>query len=229
MFRSMADPGFVRSQREGVDLGDVAALNAYIRTLADPERGVPPLIAPMHGGASASILAVYRDPGPKAAGERGSGFLCWENNDASAERMAGLATCAGLLATDLVPWNAYPWYINRRPSRAELKRAVPVLWGLLERLPSCRVLILFGGDAQRFGRLVDRDRPGWSERRGIVILRTFHTSRQALHHRDPQVRAYRNRHIFETLVAAGRLIGRQGLPECTCPASSTVVSGLAKG
>ena len=54
------------------------------------------------------------------AEERGSGFLCLENDDAAAERFAALLAEAGIEPDRMIPWNAYPWYINRKPNAAEL-------------------------------------------------------------------------------------------------------------
>jgi len=41
----------------------------------------------MCGGVDALALSISRDPGPKAGGTKGSGFLSIENDDPSAERM----------------------------------------------------------------------------------------------------------------------------------------------
>jgi hypothetical protein len=41
----------------------------------------------MYRGVDAPALSISRDPGPKAGGDKGSGFLSVENDDPSAERM----------------------------------------------------------------------------------------------------------------------------------------------
>jgi hypothetical protein len=43
------------------------------------------------------------------------------------------------VAADLLPWNAYPWYINRKPSTAELLLGLPTILRLLELAPAIEV------------------------------------------------------------------------------------------
>ncbi len=47
-----------------------------------------------------------------------SGFLSVENDDAPAERQLRFMDGAGLDPAEVVPWNAYPWYINTKPPNA---------------------------------------------------------------------------------------------------------------
>src|SRR3954447_7289785 len=83
----------------------------------------------------------------------GSGFLCLDNDDATAERFATLLDEAGLSPAQMNPWNAYPWYINRVPRTAELAAGVDPLRRLLERLPNLRVIMLNGTDAAKGWKL----------------------------------------------------------------------------
>lgn len=54
-------------------------LNRFVDELgALDEAGHPPYIPPMYHGIGAPVLTVLRDPGPKAGGAKGSGFLCVE-------------------------------------------------------------------------------------------------------------------------------------------------------
>jgi hypothetical protein len=48
----------------------------------------------------------------------GSGFLCPENDDATAERFATQLDDAGMAVSAILAWNAFPWYINRSPRAA---------------------------------------------------------------------------------------------------------------
>jgi hypothetical protein len=126
----------------------------------------------------ARVLFVARDPGPKTQGEQGgSGFLSLENDDASAERFATLLEEAGIPATETLPWNAYPWYINRDPRAAELEDGVEPLARLLGLLPRLRVVVLLGGSAQDGWRRLERRHPALVS--GLEIVRTYHTSSQA--------------------------------------------------
>jgi hypothetical protein len=85
-------------------------------------------VAPVYGGVHARVLNIFRDPGPKTCiSPGGSGFLCPENDDASAERFATLLDGAGIAVSETQSWNAYPWYINRSPRAAELETGVEPL------------------------------------------------------------------------------------------------------
>src|SRR2546422_9811421 len=102
----MRDPEFRRSQEKGIRLPHIRPLKALVDQLRKEGRGWVPYLAPVYGGVDAEMLAVLRDPGPmtnSAAG--GSGFLCLENDDASAELYATLLDEAGIPASRMVPWN----------------------------------------------------------------------------------------------------------------------------
>ena len=60
---------------------------------------------------------------PLGAAAEGSGFLCLENDDATAYVSLGYSERAGIRpeSDKLLPGNAYPWYINRRPNANEFK------------------------------------------------------------------------------------------------------------
>jgi hypothetical protein len=153
------------------------------------------------------MLSVLRDPGPMthdAAG--GSGFLCLENDDASAERFATLLAEARIAPSQMTPWNAYPWYINRKLKARELAAGVEPLHRLVRLLPRLRVVMLNGRDAQhlwnRFIR-TDHDLPD-----GVVVLPTYHTSAQAFIG-SKEVRAARLAHLRESFASA-RLALDQG-------------------
>ena len=223
MYREMADKTFRDDQWSRRFEPHVAPLNEQILTLTRGEHA-PPLIPPMHGGVAARIVEVFRDPGPKAGGPRGSGFLSWQNDDRSAERHAGLAKCAGLLPQDVVSLNSYLWYINREPTSDELRDGLGAFLSLYALIMEPSVVIFHGGTAHTFLRLLERAAPDWSESSGArpVILETYHTSAQALHHADAAVRQARNTHLFNSLCVAAGAIGRASAPRCTCPASRTI-------
>jgi hypothetical protein len=50
----------------------------------------------------------------------------------------------GVTAVDIVPWNAYPWYVNRKLSAGERQAGVAPLVELLDLLPRVSVLLLQG-------------------------------------------------------------------------------------
>ncbi len=74
-----------------------------------------PHVAAIYGGLNARVLSILRDPGPATQQGKGSGVLCLENDDATAERYSRLLVEAGLPASELVPWNAYQPLPRRSP------------------------------------------------------------------------------------------------------------------
>jgi hypothetical protein len=110
------------------------------------------------------MLSVLQDPGPKTdTAHGGSGFLCLENDDNAAERFATLLADAGIAPARMTPWNAYPWYINRKPNAAELAAGLDPLRRLLGRLPHIRVVML-----RRRPKPLAEVRRGASDDRGVV-------------------------------------------------------------
>ncbi len=165
----------------------------------------------MYGGVNARLLSLLRDPGPatqvlRDGGRSGSGFLCMENDDPSAERICSLFAAVNIPAKDIVPWNAYPWYINRNPRAAELEDGVSPLKDLLDLMPRLRVVMLHGGAAQRGWRRLVRRFPSLVEDRGLAVLATYHTSRQAFWHPSVEERSRRMRHLEDAFARAAQLL-----------------------
>jgi hypothetical protein len=186
----MRDPEYRRQQWNDRWAPHVAPVNALLDELmASSGRPGVPYVAPIYGGVDARVLFVARDPGPKTQGDHGgSGFLSLENDDGSAERFATLLDEAGIPVMETLPWNAYPWYINREPRAAELEDGVEPLARLLGLLPRLRVVVLLGGSAQDGWRRLERRHPGLVS--GLEVVRTYHTSSQAFIG-PPEVRAAR--------------------------------------
>jgi hypothetical protein len=211
----------------------VAPINRLVDELGrQAEAGSPPYVAPMYRGVDAPALAVLRDPGPKAGGARGSGFLSVENDDQTAERQCAFFAEAGLDPADVVPWNAYPWYINDRPTRAQLAAGVEPLRRLIELMPRLCVVLLLGKDAQAAWQLFIRANADLVRRRGIEAMWTYHPSRGALQHPDAAERARREDDIGRVLRrAADGIAARPEVYAATEPVGldvakpSTVASG----
>ncbi len=86
MVRRMADRDYRAAQDENRYAPHVRPVNELVDELQDLDgRGWLPYVAPAHGGVEATVLSVLRDPGPKAQAGVGTGFLCIENDDPSAE------------------------------------------------------------------------------------------------------------------------------------------------
>lgn len=201
--RRMRDPLFRQQQLDGVRAPHIAPVNALVDDLIDPSgRGWVPYVAPVYGGVDALVLCIQRDPGPKTNRQHGgSGFLCLENDDATAERFANHLDAAGIPVSAILAWNAYPWYINRPPRAAELEAGVEPLIRLLSLLPRLQVVMLHGRSAQDgWGRLTRRH-PEVAAK--LEIVPTFHTSSQAFIG-PPDVRAARLAALTEAFTRTAR-------------------------
>lgn len=195
MARRMADEVFRREQERGRYASHVRPINEFVDSLRDKDgRGWLPHVAPAHGGIHARVLSVLRDPGPKTQEGVGSGFLCIENDDPTAQRQAEAFAAVGIQLSDITPWNAYPWYINRAPTGAERQAGVDPLVRLIELLPRLRVVFLQGNDAKDTWRRVLTRYPTIERTRGLTTVATYHPGQQALWSRDPAVREQRIRH-----------------------------------
>lgn len=203
----MRDPAFRDDQWSRRYDQHVEPLNRFVDELGErDDAGHPPYIAPMYRGIEAPVLFLLRDPGPKAGGPEGSGFLCVENDDQSAERLWHFLDEAGIGQGDGVPWNAYPWYINAKPTRAQLAAGVDPLMRIIELMPRLQAVLLLGKDAQRAWPLLMKEHGEAIQRRGIAVYSTFHPSRQALQHPDPQKRAEREEAIRGILRSVAALL-----------------------
>lgn len=207
MVRRMRDVRYREQQWRDRFAPHVAPINELVDELGTrDEAGHPPYVAPMYKGVRARALAILRDPGPKAGGENGSGFLSVENDDQSAQRQDEFFRGAGIDPAEVVPWNAYPWYINSKPTREQLLQGTEPLRRLIALLPHLRVVILEGIDAKAAWDLFVARHGAWVRSRGIEAVSTYHPSRQALQHPDPAERDRREEHIRSTLRRAARVI-----------------------
>jgi len=184
----MKDAAFQREQMEGRYLPHVEPINRMVDELRTDTDWLP-YVAPTYGGVHARVLAILRDPGPKTLDVAGSGMLCVENDDPTAERYHDLLTGAGIACDDVIAWNAYPWYINSKPDTAQLERALPVLNRLIGMCSRLEVVMVHGGDAHRAWRMYRERYPASAP--GLRVVETYHTSRGALRHEDPDVRQAR--------------------------------------
>lgn len=202
----MADPEFRQQQWDDRYALHIAPVNEYVDELREVGRGWAPYVAPLHGGVEARVLSILRDPGPATQDGKGSGFICVENNAGSAELQAVLLEQAALSPYELLPWNAYPWYINRAPKAAELDAGVQTILHLLELAPRLKVVLLQGGDADHAWRRLLRQSPEIERERGLTVVRTFHPSPQALFVRDLEERAARVKRRADAFVEVAGLL-----------------------
>jgi hypothetical protein len=132
-----------------------------------------------------------------------------ENDDPTAERICGLFAEAGIDADDIVPWNVYPWYINKAPNAAQLEAGVEPLHRLLDLLQALVVVMLHGGSAHDGWRRLVRRHPEINTS-NLVVIATYHTSRQAFWHPDPAVRQQRADHLAAAFRRAGAVLAVSG-------------------
>ncbi len=123
-------------------------------------------------------------------------MLCPENDDVSAERHCALLADADIDVAELTGWNSYPWYINRKPTSAEIDRGLPLLERVIDLCPNLAVVRAHGGDAHLAWRRFRRQYPHISET--LTTIETYHTSRQALFHPDPDARERREAHLRDS-------------------------------
>lgn len=204
--RRMQDPEYRSEQRALVYLEHIAPINQLIDTLRGERDEWMPYVAPTYGGVSARVLAVFRDPGPRTRGDTGSGFLSLENDDPSAERHLEFVSGARISPSDLMVWNTYPWYINRKPVTAEIDRGLDPLHRLIELLPELQVVIAHGVVAQAAWKRFERKYPQVAKQ--FEVIGTYHTSKQALWTPDQDERDRRHAHIVGTYEKVAGMLGR---------------------
>ncbi|MFJ7591314.1 uracil-DNA glycosylase [Streptomyces sp. NPDC097617] len=211
MARRMCEEAFRMEQERGRYAPHVRPINEMVDALREQDgRGWMPHVAPWHGGVEARVLSILRDPGPKTQEGVGSGFLCVENDDPTAELQALIFEGAGIAPCDVTPWNAYPWYINRSPKAAELQAGVEALNQLLELMPKTEVVLLQGNEAQDVWRRLLKTHPAVIGDRTLQVVSTYHPGRQALFVRDPEERARRAQHRMDSYQSVGDVLRGSG-------------------
>lgn len=199
-YRKMRDAAFRAEQHRGTRLPHIAKFNDLVDELrARPGRGWMPYIAPLYGGSESRVLSVFQDPGPKTDDTDGSGMLCVENEDPAAQYMSELLAGAGIPPAELIPWNAYPWYVHKRGNTTKLtaehlNSGVEPLRRVIELMEArLQVVMLHGGAAHSVWDRLAKRHPSIAQR--YIPVRTFHTARTAFRSKDPAVIEYRRQHL----------------------------------
>lgn len=170
----MADPAFHADQTaRAFTAPHIAPINAFVDSIRDRDgRGWVPYVPPLHGGIDARVISILRDPGPATLLGTGSGFISVENDDPTAERMAQLFDRYGIPVRTVLPWNAYPWYIDAAPSAQQSKAGAGVLVELLKLTLEVEVVLLQGRDAEKAWRRTVALQPRLADR--FSIYTTIH-------------------------------------------------------
>lgn len=114
-----------------------------------------PDLDPCDGGINARVLFLFEKPGPMTveagSGKRaGSGFICRNNDDPTAE-----ATCQFMIQANLpreltVIWNVVPWWNGtRKVTKGELQEGVGCVDDLINLLPNLCAIVLVGKKAAK--------------------------------------------------------------------------------
>lgn len=200
MPRRMKDQAFREDQHARLGEPHIAPITLYVDELRK-SGGWAPYVAPIHGGVDARILCLLRDPGPGTQDGSGSGMLCFENDDQTAERQFELMRGAGLLMYDIIPWNAYPWYINKAPTRDQLRQGATAIAQLVGLLPQLQVVLLQGAEAKKGWDYALEEDPAIRHRR-LITISTYHPSNQALRTPSSQERERRIQHRIDSWKSA---------------------------
>ncbi|WP_245650548.1 uracil-DNA glycosylase [Nocardia harenae] len=188
--RRLADSAYREEQFAARYEGPIAPFNHLVDKLIEESGDPLPYLAPIYGGTEARLLSLFRDPGPKTrAGQQNSGLLSPENDDQAAERYLEFFQSAKLRIDDLITWNTYPWYTSRKPSTADIDRGLAPLEQVIALLPKLKVVLAHGLDAQAAWRRFERQHPEVAGK--LIVIPTYHTSKQALFTQDEAVRAQR--------------------------------------
>lgn len=159
--------------------GAVEPLNRFVDELRSTHDDSIPYVDPDCGGVNARVMLLLQDPGPMAAGPAGaSRFLSYENDDPTAANVYQLLHRVELPWSSCVPWNAVPWYINRRGKVAEVRKALPSLRSFRRLLPQLRVVVPMDASAQDAWRRFATAYP--LDIAGLTVVDTCHPSSRGI-------------------------------------------------
>lgn len=160
--------------------GAAGPINCLVDELAESKTDSSiPYTDPDYGGSASEVLLLLSDPGPMTqAVNAGSGMISFQNDDPGAERICRLTQVVGLDPGRCISWNAYPWYINKPPSAAQMDEGLMPLRQLLELLPDLQVVVAMGGTAQKQWNRFRKRYPAMSER--WIVIETLHSANRGV-------------------------------------------------
>jgi hypothetical protein len=177
----------------------VTVVNRFVDELSAGGRDVP-YVGSHYDVRVARILSLSSNPGPRAGGDRGSGFISFCNDDPSAQRMLEMLQAAALSEVDTVPWNIHPWHVHDQQggglASSQVTAGVPALVRFLELVSTIRFVVLHGRGAQTGWKRLLREHPGLGRR--YRAWETFHTSNRAFTGCSVEVRNERLARLAET-------------------------------
>ncbi|TWS22240.1 hypothetical protein FK268_20955 [Tsukamurella sputi] len=192
----------------------VRPVNELVDRLREERDGAfVPYVAPTYGGVNARLLALLQDPGPKTRADShdGSGMLCIENADPTAERYKTLLAEAGIDVSDIQAWNSFPWqptttvrrgHRTLAPTEEDVRHATDALARLVALLPRLRVVLLHGVQAKAAWPRLQQAYPELAA--GVRVIDSWHPLAANPAYKSPaQVEKYA-REIEESFTAAAR-------------------------
>ncbi|SEP69854.1 uracil-DNA glycosylase [Microlunatus flavus] len=171
--RAHADPAFLAARLARLEEPHVAGLNALAEQIERTTRRPAPRVDPDSGGTGARVLLLLETP--SVAGTYGSGLISLDNDDATAANLLRAVEASGLARTDLVVWNAVPWFVGTAergvaPSAGELRLGQTWLVPFLTLLPRLEVVVALGRSAQAAVTHLSTATPALGGRRFTVLL-----------------------------------------------------------
>lgn len=192
----------------------VRPVNELVDQLREERDGAfVPYVAPTYGGVNARLLALLQDPGPKTSTDNhnGSGMLCIENADPTAERYKALLAGAGIDVCDIQAWNSFPWqpattvrrgHRTLAPTNEDVLHATDALARLVKLLPRLRVVLLHGVQAKAAWPRLQSAHPELAA--GVRVIDSWHPLAANPAYKSPaQVEKYA-REIEESFTVASR-------------------------
>jgi len=155
-------------------LPHIAPLAEYCRHLRAEGRGTVPDFDPRDGGVAAQVLFLMEKPGPMTdnnglTGRTGSGFISRDNDDPTAEAIVHFMEEAAIDRGQSILWNTVPWWNGtRKVSAEELSTGIERLAGLLDLLPTVRVVVGVGAKSLKAQEFI--------KRRGLPFVPSMHPS-----------------------------------------------------
>lgn len=202
--RRMRSPAFREEQWAHRFDPHVAPINRLVDDLiSEKGGGWMPYIPPYHGGTDTKILLLYQDPGKMTStAHGGSGFLGCENDDPSAQVVAECLDAAGIDQSDVISWNAYPWFLPEQGgvTVSMINEGLDPLRRLLELLPDLHTVITGGTKAHDSWRRFSQRFPDAASR--YRHFETFHTSGRGITNGGRQTKAEGLDHVVATLAEA---------------------------
>jgi hypothetical protein len=176
----------------------VANISALVERLRDESGRFVPYVHQDHGGTSASLLLLLRDPGRSTVKTT---VLSTDNPDPTSRRQRELMAMTGLRQEDVCPWNAFPYMWDEaadgKLGTEAVARGASVLVRLLPLMTKLKAVLLQGAEARWAWAMVEALRPDVVPP-GVEVVRTCHplgirgrTPQQTVDNKAAQVAAWR--------------------------------------